>query len=134
MDGVRLSVTVNIRDASTGELMLYQQGTFVQDTEPPSVLADDVHFSASGNLLVQFTASDAATSPIHGGIWFSVDDGATWDEASLDPTSDPLDEPSVQTFVGSLGPFSSGHPVLYFLSVQDEASNVTYFGLGTAAR
>jgi hypothetical protein len=129
-DGRRMDMIINIRDASTGELMFFQQGQYIQDTQPPQVTSHSIGFDAARNLLVQVTASDAASSPIHAEFWFSTDGGTTWDHITLDPLSDVLDEPSTQSFQGSVGPFLPGRSIRYFIGVQDVVSNVTYFGVG----
>jgi hypothetical protein len=130
-DGNSMTVRVNVRDASSGDLLFFQDGTFVQDGAPPVVTSIVVNGDVNHNLSVQVVAADAATSPIHSDFWFSTDGGATWDHQSLDPASDLLGEPSTQTFQGLIGPFAAGQPVRYFVSVQDEVFNITYVGIGT---
>jgi len=129
-EGRSLVVTVNVRNAQTGELMFFQSGQFTQDSEPPQVLAQSVLPDPSGNLIIELTAMDAATSPIHSDFWFSADRGLSWDHVSLEPVSDVMDEPNIQTFQGVVGTFVKGFPVQYFFSVQDVVSNTTYLGVG----
>jgi hypothetical protein len=132
LDGMSMTVRINVRDASTSDLFFFQDGTFIQDGDPPVVNSITTSFDPGHNLSVQVTAIDAATSPIHSDFWFSTDGGLTWDHRSLDPASDLLGEPSTQTFQGVIGPFTPGQPIQYFVSVQDVVYNITYAGIGIA--
>jgi hypothetical protein len=129
-DGNNMTVRINVRDASSSDLLFFQDGTFIQDGEPPVVTSIQTNFDPGHNLSIQVTATDAATSPIHSDFWFSTDGGTTWDHRSLDPLTDPLTEPSTQTFHGLIGTFTLGQPIRYFVSVQDEVYNITYVGIG----
>jgi hypothetical protein len=130
-DGKTMTVRINVRDASSSDLLFFQDGTFVQDNDPPALNSLVVTPTPSHTLSVQVIASDAATSPIHSDFWFSSDGGLTWDHQTLDPVSNILGEPSTQTFQGTVGPFLPGQPVKYFVSVQDVVYNITYVGIGT---
>jgi hypothetical protein len=56
----------------------------------------------------------------------------TWRQATLNPTSDILEDLPSRTFTGTVGPFASGLSVQYFMAIEDDVGNVVYFGVGTA--
>ncbi len=130
-DGLSMDYVVNVRDPSTGSVIVFQEGEFIQDGAPPVVNALSTTFDSSHDLSVQLTATDAATSPIEADFWFSIDQGLTWNHASLDPQTDILNEPSTQIFRGIIGTFTPGQPIQYFVSVQDVVYNIAYVGIGT---
>jgi hypothetical protein len=130
-DGLNMDYVVNVRDPSSGDLLVFQEGNFIQDGAPPVVNALSTTFDSSSNLSVQLTATDAATSPIEADFWFSIDGGLTWDHTALPPLTDILNEPSTQTFQGIVGTFTPGQPIQYFVAVQDVVYNIAYVGIGT---
>ena len=130
-DGLNMDYVVNVRDPSTGNVIVFQEGNFIQDGAPPVLNSISTTFDSSSNLSVQLTATDAATSPIEADFWFSIDGGLTWDHTALDPLTDILDEPTTQTFQGVVGSFTPGQPIQYFVSVQDVVYNIAYVGIGT---
>ena len=131
-EGRVLDVTVDV-NALDPDVSFAENGRFIQDTEPPKVLAHSVTFDSGGNLIVDVTAFDATTSPVGADFWFSIDGGVSWDRATLDATTDILlDDLSTRTFTGNLGPLSPGVSIQYFIAVKDVVSNIVYFGLDQA--
>jgi hypothetical protein len=133
-EGQKIQITVNITPVDDDDPPVFESGEFIQDTEPPKVLSDTVSFDSSNNMIVDLLASDVTTSPIHAEFWFSTDNGLTWGHVPLDATSDILADPSesMRAFHGGAGPFTSGLSVQYFIAVEDEVGNNTYFGIGDA--
>jgi hypothetical protein len=130
-EGRELDVTVNVMtdDEDGDNPPFLQSGHFTQDTAPPIVLSHFANFDSNNNLIVEVTAIDATTSPVHADFWFSIDAGTTWQQVALDPTSDILEQMSTRTFTGSIGPFATGQAIRYFIGVEDMVSNVTFFGV-----
>jgi len=133
-EGQKIVVTVNITPLDDDDPPVFESGEFVQDTEPPKVLSHTAAFDASNNMIVDLLAKDDTTSPIAAELWFSTDGGVTWSHTPLAATSDILAEPSesMRAFHGGAGPFGSGQSVRYFIAVEDDVSNVTYYGIGDA--
>jgi hypothetical protein len=57
-----------------------------------------------------------------------------WSDVPLEATTDILAVPSesMRAFHASAGPFLPGNSVQYYIAVEDEVGNVTYFGVGNA--
>jgi hypothetical protein len=126
----QLGVTITVRDADTGDILFFQTGEFIRDSEPPKVISYSTGFDFSNNFLISISAQDATTSPVGAELWFSTDGGTSWDQLTLDPTSDIFDGASIPTFVGTTGPFLHGQIIQYFVAIEDMVANTNYFGIG----
>ena len=133
-EGRTLGTNVDVFDAASSEFRFYQYGRFVFDSDPPQIESSSVQFDGAGLLNAQLSAFDAASSPVHANLWFSTDGGASWTTLTMEPGITVLDEPHLQAFAGTVGPFPPGTTLHYFFDVQDVVSNVVYLGVGQLTR
>lgn len=128
---VEVVVHVPDEEGEPGNAYFTQKGTFVQDTQPPEVLDHEVNLTER-TIEVTTTARDETTMPLSADFWYSADGGATWISRELVADDDPFDEAKQRTFAASL-PLSSLTPTIsYFITVQDQVMNQTFFGVGAA--
>ena len=119
-------------ETGTGDAYFTQKGTFIHDRTPPTVTSDAVNLA--GQLLdVTVTASDISSGPLSADIWFSTDDGATWNSQGLESTTSLFDEATTRTFEAHITLPTPATSVGYFITVQDAVFNVVFYGVGSAA-
>jgi hypothetical protein len=132
-EGTRTSFEVDVVDPNGGHTLFSEFGTFVQDTHPPHIDKIVVTPGVNGGFAVNAHAVDAATSPIAATLWYSIDNGTSWQAVGLEPTSNVLDPSHARTFTGTFA-VPPGQNAKYYVVVQDELYNDDWYGPGTAAR
>jgi hypothetical protein len=126
-EGASLAFRVSVLDARTRRPLFAETGEFVQDTKPPQVDAVTVRPATDGALTVDAQAGDTTGSPIAATLWYSIDQGASWQAVGLAPTSSILTATHARSFAGQFSPPAHA-TVRYYVVVQDDVFNDDWLG------
>jgi hypothetical protein len=133
-EGTKTEITIMFHEpdgtAGPGAAFFSQHGAFIQDTHPPVVTDHTVSFTPSNSLQVQVTAGDETTTPLAANFWYSTDNGAAWNTLPLEPGTSLFEDLPVRFFSGYTAPVPPDAPIEYFFTVDDEAFNTVFYGLG----